>query len=57
MVCGQAAEGGQLPRAALIPATLRERLGEALHARIGPLEFGSIDTGDGTRAFGARVRF
>ncbi len=39
------------------PKSAIEKLGEALHVRIGPVELGSIPKGDGTRAFGARVRF
>lgn len=35
----------------------QQQLGEALNAKVGPLELGSIPRGDGTRAFGLRVRF
>jgi hypothetical protein len=34
-----------------------EEIGQALHVKLGPAEFGSIDRGDGTRALGARTRF
>jgi len=34
-----------------------ETLGEALGTKIGPLELGSYERGDGTRSFGARIRF
>jgi len=37
--------------------TLMERVGEALHFKIGPVELGSIPTSEGARAIGARVRF
>lgn len=37
--------------------TTMEEIGQALHVKLGPAEFGSIDRGDGTRALGARIRF
>jgi len=39
------------------PATARNGLNEALNFRIGNLELGSIDKGDGTRVFGLRLKF
>jgi hypothetical protein len=38
-----------------VPAT--QRIGEALNFKIGPVEVGSIDAGDGTRAVGVRIKF
>ena len=38
-------------------APLPDRVGEKMHAKIGALEVGSIDRGDGTRVLGARIRF
>lgn len=56
VVCAAAPDSQQ--QAAPPPApSLTQTIGEALHLRVGPLELGSIDRGDGTRAFGARVRF
>lgn len=58
VVCG-VAPGNQASedKAPPPPTSAIERLGEALHVKIGPVELGSIPKGDGTRAFGARVRF
>ena len=39
------------------PETLADQMGQALHAEVGPLEVGSIKQADGTRSFGARIRF
>lgn len=52
VVCAVAPDGDP-PLAPNPPQTI----GEALNVKAGPLELGSIDRGDGTRAFGARVRF
>jgi hypothetical protein len=60
VVCGPA-EIEEQQRLADTPAppqkNLSDKIGEALHAKIGPLELGSIANPDGTRSFGARVRF
>ena len=37
--------------------TAMETLQEALNVKVGPVEIGSIAKGDGTRIFGARIRF
>ena len=39
------------------PKTAIQEVGEALNVRIGDLEIGSIDRGDGTRGWGLRIRF
>ncbi len=39
------------------PESLTDRVGNALHTQVGPLELGSISQADGTRRFGARIRF
>ncbi len=59
VVCAPAEDGSQyLPPPPPPPEpTLGEKIGEALHAKIGPVELGSFPKGDGTRAWGARVRF
>ena len=56
VVCaaGPAAEQASAPPS--VPSPM-EQLGAALNAKIGPVELGSIDRGDGTRAFGLRIRF
>jgi len=51
VVCAEA------PVAPPAPDNPMQTIGEALHARIGPLELGSIDRGDGTRYFGLLLRF
>ena len=58
VVCATSPGSGQL-QPLPPPATPNpmEVLAEALNAKIGPVEIGSIDRGDGTRAFGLRVRF
>jgi hypothetical protein len=60
VVCGPA-EIDEQQRLGDTPAptekSLSDKIGEALHAKIGPLELGSIANPDGTRSFGARVRF
>ena len=39
------------------PKTAMEQLGDALNVKIGDVEIGSIDNGDGTRSFGLRLKF
>jgi hypothetical protein len=60
VVCGPS-EIDEQQRLADTPAppqkNLTDKIGEALHAKIGPLELGSMANPDGTRSFGARVRF
>jgi hypothetical protein len=56
VVCAEAPADGQ-PLAPSPARSPMEQLGEALDAKIGPVELGSIDRGDGTRAFGLRIRF
>jgi hypothetical protein len=56
VVCAEAPEGG-LPSTPPPAPTANEQISNALHAKIGPLEVGSIRKRDGTYAFGARVRF
>jgi len=56
VVCAEAPEGNQ--RTVPPPApSLSEKISDALHVKIGPLELGSIKKRDGTYAFGALVRF
>jgi hypothetical protein len=55
VVCAEALESEQ-PLAPPSPS-LSEKISEALHAKIGPLELGSIRKRDGTYAFGALIRF
>ena len=56
IVCGRAPNRDS--REIMLPnVTPTEALGDALSTKIGPLELGSIDRGDGTRVFGARIRF
>lgn len=57
VVCAAPAGERQAPIPPPADPSPMDVLGEALHARIGPLELGSIPQRDGTRAFGARVRF
>lgn len=58
VVCAASPEEGQLePLPPPRSQTATEKLGEALNVKVGPLELGSIATGDGTRALGARIRF
>lgn len=58
VVCAAALESGQLRPLPPPPApNAMEILAEALSAKVGPVEIGSIDRGDGTRALGLRVRF
>ena len=54
VVCATSEEGNPEPPPA---ETLADQMGEALHAEVGPLELGSIRQADGTRRFGARIRF
>jgi hypothetical protein len=54
VVCANPAEGSAEPPPS---ETLADHIGEALHTKIGPLELGSIRQRDGTRRFGARIRF
>jgi hypothetical protein len=58
VVCAQAPGDGQ-PQAKAPPPSpsLNQKIGEALNVKLGPLELGSIDRGDGTYAFGLRMRF
>ena len=51
------AEAHMLGEAVPDQPTAMQRLGEALHTQIGPLEIGSIDIGDGARTLGLRTRF
>jgi hypothetical protein len=60
VVCGPAeiAEQQRLGDKAAPPEkSLSDKIGEALHAKVGPVELGSMANPDGTRSFGARVRF
>ena len=57
VVCAAAPNDEQSQAAPPPSSNLMEQIGEALNVKIGPLELGSIDRGDGTRAFGALVRF
>jgi len=58
VVCAVAPDNQASDAKAPPPSTSAiEKLGEALHVKLGPVELGSIPKGDGTRAFGARVRF
>jgi hypothetical protein len=58
VVCAAAPGSGQLQPLPPPPdPNAMEVLAEALSAKVGPVEIGSIDRGDGTRAFGLRVRF
>ncbi len=57
VVCAEVPKGQSQPLPPPPSASLNEKTGRALHAQIGPLELGSIDRGDSTRAFGLRVRF
>jgi len=58
VVCATAPGSGQLqPLPSPATPNARDVLAEALSAKIGPVEIGSIDRGDGTRAIGLRVRF
>ena len=57
VVCATSSESGQLQPLQPPTPNRMEVLAEALSAKIGPVEVGSIDRGDGTRAFGLRVRF
>lgn len=58
VVCAAAPGSGQLQPLPPPPnPNAMEILAEALSAKVGPVEVGSIDRGDGTRAFGARIRF
>ena len=57
VVCADAPEGQQVPLARPHTPKLNEKVGEALNAKIGPVELGSIRNSDGTYSFGARVRF
>jgi|GEM_PF-7116438 len=56
IVCARAPnqESSEIPLPNVTPL---ETLGEALGTKLGPLELGSYERGDGTRAFGARIRF
>ena len=54
VVCAAPAGGSSEPPP---PENLADRVGDALHTQVGPLELGSIRKSDGTRAFGARIRF
>jgi hypothetical protein len=58
VVCAASPGSGQLQPLSP-PATPNpvEVLAEALSAKIGPVEVGSIDQGDGSRTLGLRVRF
>ena len=53
VVCAAPAGGSEPPPV----ENLADRVGDALHTQVGPLELGSIRKSDGTRAFGARIRF
>lgn len=58
VVCAVApVESGATIEAPPPEPTLAEKIGQALHAKIGPVEVGSVPKSDGTRAFGARIRF
>ena len=59
VVCAPAGDGSPyLPPPPPPPEpSVMEKVGEALHAKLGPIEVGSIPKGDGTRVFGARMRF
>ncbi len=57
VVCAAASGEGAAPIPPPADPSPTEVIGEALHAKIGPLELGSIPKADGTRAFGARIRF
>jgi hypothetical protein len=59
VVCAAAEDGARFrpPPPPPVEPTLAEKIGEALSAEIGPVEVGSIAKSDGTRVFGARVRF
>ena len=54
VVCAAPAEGSSEPPPV---ENLADRVGDALHTQVGPLELGSIRQADGTRSFGARIRF
>ena len=54
VVCAPAAEGGQPAEAA---SDNHERLSDGLSFRLGPVELGSINRGDGTMALGMRMKF
>jgi hypothetical protein len=56
VVCAESPEGGPNATPPQIMSPM-DMLGEALSAKVGPLELGSIDRGDGSRVFGARIRF
>jgi hypothetical protein len=59
VVCGRRADpdryrlGTPLPD----PPEFGEQLGEKLSVKLGPIEAGSLKQRDGSRAFGARLRF
>jgi hypothetical protein len=57
VVCAPAQEGTPPVEAPPPDPSITEKVGEALHVRIGPFELGSIGKRDGTRFFGARLRF
>lgn len=57
VVCAPAEGMPSTPVPPPLEPTLMERVSEALHLKIGPVELGSVPTGNGTRALGARVRF
>ncbi len=58
VVCAAAPTDGRSPALASPPSpSPMEQLGEALHAKVGPVELGSIAGSDGNRAFGLRIRF
>ena len=54
VVCAPVAEGGQPAEAA---SDSHERHSDGLSFRLGPVELGSISRGDGTMAFGMRMKF
>jgi len=54
VVCASAPEGSAEPPP---PENIADQMGDALNAQVGPLEVGSIKRPDGTRSFGARIRF
>jgi hypothetical protein len=57
VVCADVAGEGQAPIPPPADPSPTQVIGEALYAKVGPLELGSIPKADGTRAFGARIRF
>ena len=58
VVCAAAESMAAPPVAAPPPSpTAMEKVGNALNVTVGPVELGSIPNRDGTRTFGARIRF